>query len=161
MYFFTVGSCNDPATQKKVAILQLNEDQQIYFENKMKQCIENLMNKYNVEFNAEGIYIIMDHKPCAVSLPSEEEYEQIIISDLNEIDAKLKYIVKHNVPDVSDLDSELLDLINPATDIKISDTLLEANDLLFHEGFVYGEKSSYDQFLEHILETVNYLKQDG
>ena len=161
MYFFTVGSCNDPASQKKVAILQLNEDQQIYFENKMKQCIDNLIVKYNVEFNTQGIYVTMDYKSCEKSLASKKEYDQIVESDLNEIDAKLKHIAKHSVPDVSALDNELLNLVNPGTDIKISDTFLEANNLLYHEGFLYGEKSSYDNFVEGISQTVNYMKKDS
>ena len=49
----------------------------------------------------------------------------------------------------------------PSTEVKFSETLLEANDLLFYEGFLYGEKSNYDQFVEHISETVDYMKKDG
>ena len=71
MYFFKACPDNDPTNEKKVAALRLNEEQKIYFENKMQNCIENLMSKYNVEFNTEGIHIIMDHKTYASSLASK------------------------------------------------------------------------------------------
>ena len=79
MYFFAVSllilnitiqaySKDDPTTERKVAALELNKNQQIYFENNMKDYASSLVKKYTVEFNMEGIYIIMDHKNCTTPL---------------------------------------------------------------------------------------------
>ena len=91
-------------------------------------------------------------------IASEEDYEQVVASDLNEIHIVLKSIQKHDLPDVTDLDWELLDLENPRTKVKISDTLLEVNRLLFYDGHIYGEPENYEKFTQQVKETINNIK---
>ena len=94
-----------PSLDKKSYVLLLNDEQKIYFEHAMGETANEIASKYTIEFNKNGIILILE----------EDQQEDEALTMLTQIETILENITKFEIPKVSSFDEDILKLRDPDT----------------------------------------------
>ena len=146
MYF----SGGDGVSTPEIASLGLNQAQKVYLEHGLPNYIQGLLKKYQIEFTEEGIHILVE----------TPQLEQEIVSDLNELHERLNDVSEHELPSLTTLDQEILQLKDSESGKTILETILEQNKMILHEGNIYGTQVKHDEFTVKMSETITKIKID-
>ena len=140
----------DDITGNMIALLDLNGNQKIYFENMMQSSINLLWSKYEVCFTTEGIQI-----NCGFANDTQE-----IEKDLNDINESLAYIEKYESPSLSDFDTQLLNLKMPESSSNVSQILDQNHKILRIEGSFYWSQPDFESYSTELVNTLDQLKYE-